>query len=53
MVDDEYAGGRIRLVVIIDLVTKADLPRERFPRDARYRRPDDELGPVPGRTVGE
>lgn len=38
---------------LIGIVTEADLLRDRFPRDARYRRPDDEPAPVPGGTVGD
>ncbi|HEX5401612.1 MAG TPA: CBS domain-containing protein [Pseudonocardiaceae bacterium] len=37
---------------LIGIVTEADLVRDRFPRDARYRR-DDDVVVDPGKTVGE
>jgi len=37
---------------LIGIVTEADLVRDRFPRDARYRREDDVL-PAPGMKVAD
>ncbi|HEX5116894.1 MAG TPA: CBS domain-containing protein [Pseudonocardiaceae bacterium] len=37
---------------LIGIVTEADLIRDRFPKDARYRRSDDEQSRTPARTVG-
>ncbi|MBO0839622.1 MAG: CBS domain-containing protein [Sciscionella sp.] len=41
---------------LVGIVTEADLVRDRFPRDPRYRHPDefaDDRRPTPAKTVGE